>query len=74
MKVDNYRGIKAKQRKELWFVGYYLLYSLDWLLSLCYTSNPKEAKTLVLLEKEALDKQRTQEYLKYRKKFAWGKY
>ena len=72
--VSSYKAIKRRQRKELWFFGYYIVFVLDWLYQLCYTLDTEEAIKRVRLEKEARQKAGTQEYLRIRKRFAWLKF
>ena len=72
--VSSYGAIKMRQRKELWFVGYYLIYFLDMCRGMYYTWAPNRARVFVRFEREAKDRAGTQQYLRYRKRFAWENY
>lgn len=66
--------IHTEQMKELWYVGFYLLYLLMWLKNLLiYGPFGHTAYRNILFEKEAYDNQNNQSYLCIRKKFAWLK-
>ena len=78
--VINHEKIHIEQQKELWLVGFYVLYvyffAKFFLLYLfhgdkscwdnAYYSNPFEC--------EAYDNQRNNEYINIRQKFYWKKY
>ena len=74
MVTDNYRSIKAVQRRELWYIGYYLNYWCEFVYYWCMFYDFGASVAWVSLEREALYKRRIQEYLKYRRRFAWKNY
>jgi hypothetical protein len=61
----NHELIHFTQQKELFLIGFYILYVLFW-MQYGYLNNP--------LEREAIDNQFNEEYLKNRKKFEWKRY
>lgn len=64
----NHEKIHTAQMKELWYVGFYLLYFLEWLMRLVIT--PTVAYRNISFEREAYDNQYNYDYLKSRKRFA----
>ena len=71
-KSINHESIHTAQMKELGYVGFYLLYFLEWLVRLVI--HPKTAYMGISFEKEAYAHEKDLDYLKTRKKFAqWRK-
>ena len=66
----NHESIHTAQMKELWYVGFYLLYLLEWL----YRLPGGRAYYNISFEKEAYLHQGDPGYLGKRKKFAWKNY
>jgi hypothetical protein len=64
----NHEKIHTAQMKELWYVGFYLIYFLEWLVRLIITSTV--AYRNISFEREAYDNQYDYNYLKSRKRFA----
>lgn len=63
--------IHTAQMKELLYVGFYVLYFVEWLFRLITTKN---AYRNISFEREAYDNQRKVNYLETRKHFAqWRK-
>lgn len=60
--VENHEKIHFAQQKELFLIGFYLLYLFYW-IKYGYRNNP--------FEKEAYTYQGFNDYLKIRGKFAW---
>lgn len=71
-RVIRHEEIYTAQMKELWYIGFYLLYFLSWLFRLFY--NTKKAYKSIPFEREAYDNERKPTYLSKRKKFAWLQY
>lgn len=68
----NHEKIHTAQMKELWYIGFYLLYLLEWLYRLAF--HTKTAYRGISFEVEAYLNQYNYKYLKTRKKFAqWRK-
>lgn len=66
--------IHTEQMKELWYVGFYILYILMWLKNLIiYGPFNHTAYRNIAFEKEAYSNENVSNYLYFRKKFAWRK-
>lgn len=70
----NHECIHYEQEKELWFIGFYLLYIIDFALTMLYFWNWRKAYRNVAFEREAHDRQHDVQYLQHRQRFAWLKY
>lgn len=70
----HHEAIHSLQIKELLFVGFYLLYGLEWLARLLYSRNLKKAYHAISFEKEAFGNDANKNYLNSRKHFAFLKY
>lgn len=68
----NHAMIHKAQKKELWYVFYYLLYALDYIILVLGGAGCPEA--LVCFEMEAVCHQSDAGYLKKRKKYSWKEY
>lgn len=73
--IIRHESIHTAQMQELLYVGFYLLYLLEWIfrcVKRIYTG--QEAYRYVSFEREAYANQRKRTYLTYRKPFAqWRK-
>lgn len=73
-KVDlNHEAIHTAQMKELWYLGFYLVYIVEWVIRLFLSKN---AYRSISFEKEAYSYQIYDNYLScgFRKRFAqWRK-
>lgn len=68
----NHESIHTAQMKELWYVGFYVWYLLEWLYRLIMEEN---AYRSISFEREAYSNQNDMYYLNVkREKFAWLKY
>lgn len=68
----NHEYIHTEQMKELWYVGFYILYILEWLYRLVF--HAKTAYKGISFEREAYQHEKDLDYLKTRKRFAqWDK-
>lgn len=67
----NHEAIHTAQMKELWYVGFYLLYVLEWIGRLFIS--PSTAYRGLSFEREAYDNQGNMDYLASRKPFAMWK-
>lgn len=65
--------IHTVQQKELLFVGFYILYVMEWLFRLLLYRNLRKAYRTISFEREAYQNQQTDDYLEKRKHFAWIK-
>lgn len=64
----NHEKIHTAQMRELWYIGFYALYVLEWLYRLVF--HTKTAYRGISFEVEAYKNQYNYSYLKHRKKFA----
>ena len=68
----NHEYIHTEQMKELWYIGFYLLYFLEWIYRLIF--HTKTAYRGISFEREAYQHEKDLNYLKTRKHFAqWDK-
>lgn len=64
----NHEKIHTAQMRELWYVGFYIIYLLEWIYRLiCHTSTAYRG---ISFEREAYDNQYNYKYLKHRRMFA----
>lgn len=64
----NHEKIHTAQMRELWYVGFYVLYLLEWLCRLVYA--PMTAYRGISFEREAYEHQYDYDYLKTRRPYA----
>ncbi len=70
----NHEMIHIKQQKELFVVGFYLLYVIYWLFNLLwYRVSPVIAYSMIPFEIEAYENEGNLNYLQSRPRFAWLK-
>ena len=68
----NHERIHTAQMRELLYIGFYIIYFLEWLLRLVL--NPRRAYFSISFEEEAYRFERNHNYLSQRKHFAqWRK-
>ena len=70
----NHERIHLVQQRELWVVGFYLLYMWYWLIARIKGLNNDEAYRYIPFEKEAYRNQNNLKYLNNRKSHAWRNY
>lgn len=63
----NHESIHTAQMKELFYIGFYLWYLIEYLILFC--KNHKTAYRNIRFEKEAYDHERDLNYLNYRPNF-----
>lgn len=68
--VVNHELIHTAQQRELLWVGFYLLYGLEWLVRLVMTLSPMKAYLTLSFEREAYSMGNDLTYLKRRKPYA----
>lgn len=75
-KMFNHELIHTAQMKELLYLPFYLLYSIEWLIRLAIYRDAREAYRNISFEREAYDKQAYFDYIIYdeRKPYAFLKY
>ena len=67
----NHEKIHLEQQKELWIIGFYILYIVWFLIELLFTWNFKKAYFKIPFETEAFSNQFDKDYLDTRRKFGW---
>ena len=72
--VINHESIHTAQMKELWFIGFYLMYLFYYLFLLAKTGNARTAYLEIPFEAEAYANERQADYLATRKRFAFKHY
>jgi hypothetical protein len=70
----NHEKIHLQQQRELWLIGFYLLYVAFWLIGVVRYRNFQKAYMEIPFEKEAYANDESWVYLLNRKKHAWRKY
>ena len=73
-RVITHERIHLKQQRELWIVGFYLLYVFFWLVGVVRYRDFHKAYMDIPFEKEAYSNDESWVYLLNRKRFAWMKY
>lgn len=69
--IYNHEKIHLVQQRELWVVGFYILYVWYWLKARAKGLNGTDAYYAIPFEKEAYQNQEDLGYLKERKPQAW---
>lgn len=69
--VINHEHIHYAQERELWYIGFYILYAIMFVANLLVMWNWKRAYRRIPFEAEAYDNQSRLDYLQYRRRFAW---
>ena len=72
--VINHESIHTAQMRELWFIGFYVMYLLYYLFLLAKTGNAKTAYRKIPFEAEAYANERQADYLATRERFAFKHY
>ena len=67
----NHDKIHLAQQRELWLVGFYLLYAFYWLRARLLGMSSHDAYMAIPFEVEAYAQQHDMDYLKNRERFAW---
>lgn len=70
----NHEKIHTAQMKELWYIGFYLLYITEFIIGLLHYWNWKKAYRNISFEKEAYDNEEHLSYLTLREPYAWKEY
>ena len=71
--IINHENIHYAQERELWYIGFYLLYGLMYLWQLIKVRDFEKAYMAIPFEVEAYGNARDLFYLENRKRFAWRK-
>ena len=70
----NHEKIHLEQQKELWFIGFWILYLLFWIFNIFKYRSFGTAYMQIPFEQEAYNFEIYMKYLSVRKKFKWFKY
>lgn len=68
----NHEKIHTAQMKELFYVGFYLWYFVEWLIR--WYTTPQTAYRSISFESEAYSNQNNMNYLEHRERFSFWKY
>jgi hypothetical protein len=71
--VINHEKIHTAQMKELLYIGFYLLYVLEWVYNLMKYGNGRTAYKMISFELEAYEYENDILYLQNRKRYAQWK-
>ena len=66
--------IHTAQQKELLFLGFYIIYIIEWGIKLLIYRNLRMAYMNISFEREAYCNQNKNNYLKERRHFSWTRY
>ena len=72
-RVLSHESIHTAQMKELWYIGFYILYLMEFLYKLIILRNAHKAYRNISFEKEAYKFEGYLSYLKERERFAMWK-
>lgn len=72
-RTRNHEAIHSAQMLETGFIGFYVLYLLEYLLKRPFFSAQKDAYHAISFEREAYAHENEPEYLKSRRAYAWIK-
>lgn len=67
--LENHERIHTEQMKELWYIGFYLWYTVEWIVLLFKYKNTQSAYFHIRFEREAYSHQRDLNYINNRRKF-----
>lgn len=67
----NHEFIHTLQQRELLYVGFFILYFLEWLLRFAQHRNAMKAYYALSFEREAYAHQADVDYKKYRRRYSW---
>ena len=71
-RMVNHEAIHFEQQKELLFIGFFVLYVLEWMFRLVF--HTRTAYRGISFEREAYAHETDTEYLSRRKRFSWLSY
>lgn len=69
-RLVNHESIHTAQMRELLYLPFYIIYTLEWAVRLMVTLNPRRAYRDISFEREAYDNDARQGYLARRRHFA----
>jgi len=72
--TNNHERIHLAQQKELWIIGFYILYVYEWLRNVISGMNNFDAYMNISFEREAYGNQKNLTYLQTRDIMSWKKF
>jgi len=72
--TKNHERIHLAQQRELWVIGFYVLYIGYWLIGKFSNMRSHQAYLFIPFEREAYENQSNPQYLSQRKNHAWKAY
>ena len=72
--TNNHESIHLAQQKELWVIGFYILYVYEWIKNLSVGMSGFDAYMSISFEREAYGNQKNLTYLQTRDTMSWKKY
>lgn len=66
--------IHTLQMRELWYLGFYILYVAEWLYRLIRMRDSYKAYSMISFEREAYANDNQEDYPSERQRFAWMRY
>lgn len=73
-KIRNHEKIHGRQQLELFIIGFYIWYLLEYFIKQLYYLDHDKAYRNISFEREAYDQDQNLNYLKYRKWYSFLKY
>ena len=73
-KLINHELIHIEQQKELFVIGFYIIYLMDWVRGLLIYKNNLSAYYKIRFEQEAYEHDDDLNYLEHRRPYAYRKY
>ena len=67
----NHEEIHTAQMRELFYIGFYIWYLIEWILRLILVKDSMKAYKMISFEVEAYKEQDNLDYLRNRKHFSW---
>lgn len=72
--TNNHESIHLAQQKELWVIGFYILYVYEWIKNLSTGMSGFDAYMNISFEREAYGNQKNFTYLQTRDTMSWKRY
>lgn len=72
--TNNHESIHLAQQRELWLIGFYIIYLYEWLMNLANGMSGFDAYMNISFEREAYGNQKNLTYLQTRDRMSWKKY
>jgi hypothetical protein len=73
-RVLNHESIHTRQMLEMWIIGFYVWYIMEWIIKWIRYKDRVAAYRNIGFEREAFANDVDQHYLKHRRRYAFAKY